>query len=221
MSHEHSTTIEKDFYKEIKGVISKEMCRVAAREFEMVRDLNLYTAENPNLILTKGDGMANNSFCWYSPLVFESLSDTIIKDAIEKEIGEAVYPTYTYARIYYKGSKMDRHIDRGSSEISASLCIKVDPNYPWHLGVKTLENKEKYIVQEPGDIVIYKGDKLEHWRDTYEGTEQINAFFFFVKANSPRGVLKYDTRPLLGMDTGSRKWDSEKQNKLFPPDGEL
>ena len=82
--------------------------------------------------------------------------------------------------------------------------------------METLEGEKKYIVQEPGDAVLYKGNELFHWRDPYQGTEQINAFFFFVRAKGPKAVLKYDTRPMLGMGPETRKWDSDKQWKLFP-----
>jgi alkylated DNA repair dioxygenase AlkB len=208
-------SFEKEYYKEIKNAVPKEVCRVAAKEFEMARDLAGYAVDNGHPYPYQ-DEMVEKSFSWYSPLIFESLSDTIVKDIVEKEIGEPVYPTYTYARIYYTGAEMKYHIDRSSSEFSVSLCIKTDPNHEWHLGMETLEGEKKYIIQKPGDAVLYRGNELYHWRDPYEGTEQINAFFFFVRAKGPKAVLKYDTRPMLGMGPESRKWNSDKQWELFP-----
>lgn len=206
-------SFEQDGYYILKGAVSKDVCEVAARDFEMARDLGRF--EDGNLYAYHDD-MVEKSFSWYSPLVFEALSDTLIKRKVEEVLGEPVFPTYTYARIYYNGAEMKYHTDRSSSEFSVSLCVKTDPNYPWHLKMKTKDGKTLTVEQEPGDAVMYFGHKMPHWREPYDGTEQINAFFFYVKANGPRSVLKYDTRPLLGMPSNSRKWDSDQQWKLFP-----
>lgn len=202
----------KDGYYILNNAVSKDVCEVAAREFEMARDLAKST---DNDLYAFNDDMVDKSFSWYSPLIFESLSDTIIKRKVEEIVGESVYPTYTYARIYYNGAEMKYHTDRSSSEFSVSLCVKVDPKYPWHLQMKTKDGNTMIVDQEPGDAVMYYGNDMPHWRDIYSGTEQINAFFFFVRANGPRSILRYDTRPMLGMPSSSRRWDSEKQNELF------
>lgn len=202
-----------DGYYIIKNAVSKDVCEVAARDFEIARDLGKYEDKNQYAF---HDDMVEKSFSWYSPLIFEALSDTIIKRKVEEVLSEPVFPTYTYARIYYNGAEMKYHTDRSSSEFSVSLCVKTDPRYPWHLKMKTKNGETLVVEQEPGDAVMYFGHKMPHWRDPYTGTEQINAFFFYVKANGPRSVLKYDTRPLLGMPSNARKWSSEQQWKLFP-----
>lgn len=208
-------SFKENSYQVINNLISNDVCEVAAREFEMARDLASQAAKNGHPYPFH-DEMVENSFSWYSALVFESLSDTLIKRKVEEIVGEPVYPTYTYARIYYTGAEMKYHIDRSSSEFSVSLCVKVDPKYPWHLGIETLQGEKKYIEQVPGDAVLYRGNELFHWRDPYPGTEQINAFFFYVRANGPKAILKHDTRPMLGMGPETRRWNSDKQWELFP-----
>ena len=208
-------SFKENSYQVINNLISNDVCEVAAREFEMARDLASHAVKDGHPYPFH-DEMVENSFSWYSALVFESLSDTLIKRKVEEIVGEPVYPTYTYARIYYTGAEMKYHIDRSSSEFSVSLCIKVDSKYPWHLGIETLQGEKKYIEQVPGDAVLYRGNELYHWRDPYPGTEQINAFFFYVRANGPKSILKYDTRPMLGMSPDTRRWDSDKQWELFP-----
>mgnify|MGYP001138582004 CR=1 FL=1 len=208
-------SFNKNSYQILNNLISKDVCEVSAREFEMARDIATATANNGHKFPYQ-DEMVENSFSWYSPLVFEALSDTLIKQRVEEIVGEPVYPTYSYARIYYTDAEMKYHIDRSSSEFSVSLCVKVDPDYPWHLGMETLDGEKFYAEQQPGDAILYKGNELFHWRDPYKGTEQINAFFFYVRANGPKAILKYDTRPGLGMPPQSRRWDSNKQWELFP-----
>ena len=218
-------SFQQQSYTIIKGAISKDTCRLLAREFRIARDLamkanysnrQIKSEDCTNLNFPFHDEMVENSFSWYSPLCFEALSDTLIKDIVEKETQTAVFPTYSYARIYYTGAEMLPHIDRSSSEISVSLCVDVDANTDsWNLFVKDKNSNIIEVVQEPGDIIIYKGHELAHWRNIYSGNEQINAFMFYVNATGPRSELKYDTRELLGEGPKLRKLNSEEQYKKF------
>ena len=62
---------------------------------------------------------------------------------------------------------------------------------------------------------MYEGNILPHWRDRYHGVEQINAFMFYVRANGPRSELKYDTRPMLGLNSANRKLNSDRQWEIY------
>ena len=215
-----------DDFTIINNAISPDVCRLLAREFRMSRDLAMSANKNnPNIKHPSAkqidypfeDEMVRNSFSWYSPLCFESLSDTLIKDIVQNTVGQEVYPTYSYARIYYKGSQMFRHVDRSSSEFSVSLCIDTDTRIdPWPLEIETKDKKIIKVIQKPGDLVIYKGNNLYHWRQKYTGFEHISAFMFYVMANGHKRELKYDTRPLLGMGSENRKLSSEEQFSLYP-----
>jgi hypothetical protein len=207
-------SLETEKYILIKNALSKDVCKLVAREFRMARDM-AGLIPYPNEKFPYKDTQVDNSFSWYSPLCFEALSDSLIKPIVENVIGEPMFPTYSYARIYYNGATMARHMDRSASEYSVSCCIDTDPNYKWHLGVETIHGEKLYIEQEVGDIILYKGNELYHWRDAYQGSEQINAFMFYVRANGPRSELKFDTRPLLGMNSKSRKLTSEEQYAKF------
>jgi hypothetical protein len=208
-------SLETDKFILIKNAISRETCKLLAREFRIARDLAA-TVEYPGEEFPYRDIQVERSFSWDSPLCIEALSDSLIKEVVENELKEAVYPTYSYARIYYNGAEMPIHIDRSSSEYSVSCCIDVEIDNPWHLGIETIRGETLYVEQEPGDIILYKGNELKHWRNPYKGTEQINAFMFYVKANGPRAELKYDTRPLLGMGSHSRRMTSEQQWEKYP-----
>jgi hypothetical protein len=210
----------------VKGALSKDICKLLAAEFRMSRDLALFlSSQDPQLkspdssnpSFPFGDKMIDKSFSWYSPLCFEALSNTLIKDIVEKVIGETLYPTYSYARIYHNGAELKKHTDRASSEYAVTCCIDVDPNFPkWSFYVEQKDGTVLEIIQEPGDVLIYKGNYVPHWRNIYNGQEHINAFMFYVRAAGPRAELKYDTRPLLGMSPQSRILDSEAQLKKFP-----
>jgi hypothetical protein len=54
------------------------------------------------------------------------------------------------------------------------------------------------VVLEPGDLVIYKGCDLEHWRNKFEGHICVQVFLFYNDIEGPFIFNKYDTRPFLG-----------------------
>ena len=45
----------------------------------------------------------------------------IVKNKLEYLLQEKLYPTYYFDRFYFNGSKMDKHVDRASCEISVSV----------------------------------------------------------------------------------------------------
>jgi hypothetical protein len=57
----------------------------------------------------------------------------------------------------------------------------------------------KKILLNPGDIAIYKGCEVEHWREPYEGRQQIQLFLHYVDANGIYKDYKFDKRPMLGI----------------------
>ena len=109
-----------------------------------------------------------------------------------------LHPVYSYARIYYTGSRLDKHIDRRSSEITVSICIEKDP-VDWPIFIRTPEDNVYEVNLDVGDLVIYSGRKHEHWREPFTGTKQIQCFLQYVDANGPDSWLKWDTRPSLGL----------------------
>lgn len=217
-------TFAKDKIQILEGALDPKMCRLLAEEFRLIRNIALATNKvNPdyrhpdakNFDFPFADEMVGNSFSWYSPVCFEALSITVMKDIVEEIVGDRVLPTYSYARIYSTGSEMKRHTDRTSSEFSVSCCLEVDDKVQWPLGFELDSGEILEVFQKPGDIVIYDGSKLPHWRKRFSGKEHINAFMFYVMADGDRSELKYDTRPYLGYGPHTRSLDSEQQFEKF------
>jgi len=197
----------------IKNAVSKDVVELVVREFNMMKE-NLSIIHNNKNKFAFNDKLVPKSFSWYSPLIFESLSDTLVKKQVEKTLKKKVYPTYTYGRIYYKGSKLPEHKDRISSEYSATLCLTSPSNNINDLYLIDKNNKRINFRQKPGDLVIYEGSKLRHGRDTLKCAEQMSAFFFYVSAKGKKSFLKYDTRPCLGLSYDYRKYDNDTQESM-------
>ena len=196
---------EENLYEVVKGAVSPEVLQHCDIEFELLKKVmyitNNVTEENK---FAFNDEQIANSFSYYSALCFETLSQTLLP-TMEKITGKKLYPTYTYARIYYEGAEMARHTDRPSCEYSTTVCISNDKNFgPWDIWFKSREGKEFPIWLEPGDALIYKGDVLEHWRNPYGGQRQCQAFLHYVDKFGKYRDYKYDRRPYIGLSSKMR-----------------
>jgi hypothetical protein len=194
---------KKEGYVLVKNVINSQLLRHLAIQFTMLKDVIYYT-QNKQSDEYLGDHQTANSFAHYGPWAFEALMETI-KPEMEKATGLELYPTYSYGRIYYNGSILEKHKDRYSCEISATVCIEQDTNMPWDIYFESRSKKNIRLQMSPGDIIIYRGVELAHWREPYQGKRHIQAFLHYVDVNGPYSAFKYDTRPMLGMAVDTKR----------------
>lgn len=195
----------KEDYKIIKNAVSKELCEFLALEYQMMEDVCNTLFQGADL-----SDLCKNTFARYSPLMFEALSVKLLP-IVEEATSMKLWPTYSYARIYYKGSELQKHFDRPSSEITVSLCVSREVEN-WPLKIQNENGAVHEINLDIGDIVIYSGRKHLHWRDPYQGDKQIQAFLQYVDAYGKDAWLKWDTRPKLGLPF---EWADQKiQNEI-------
>ena len=191
-------SFDKNLYEVVRGAIPKELAENLDIEFDLIKKLKF--AKNPETPKNKymfGDELVEKSFSSYAPLCFEALS-LQLQPLMEKITGKALYPTYTYARVYHTGATMQKHKDRPSCEYSISICISVDPE-PWTIWFEDLEGNELAVDLEPGDLVVYKGEILSHWRNEYTGKRQTQAFLHYVDRRGKHQTHRFDGRSHLGL----------------------
>ena len=119
---------------------------------------------------------------------------------MESETGLKLYPTYSYARIYKKGDILARHKDRYSCEVSTTLNLGGE-SWPLYLDPTGKTGQAGIKVElKPGDMLIYSGCELEHWREPFEGKDCAQVFLHYnnAKAKSAK-ENKFDKRPMLGL----------------------
>ncbi|HEX7333955.1 MAG TPA: hypothetical protein VF290_20795 [Pyrinomonadaceae bacterium] len=121
-----------------------------------------------------------------------------LKPTMEQATGLTLFPTYSYLRIYESGSVLHRHQDRHACEISASLTLGYDAPEPWPLWLET-HQQPRSITLHRGDMIVYKGRELPHWRERFDGNYWIQAFFHYVDANGPLASYKFDGRRGIGL----------------------
>ena len=75
----------------------------------------------------------------------------------------------------------------------------------------TYNNESKHeflkvpVNLEPGDMLIYKGCDLFHWREKFEGEHHLQAFLHYNDKNGPYGDNLYDGRENLGLPNSKTK----------------
>tara|TARA_R110000765_G_scaffold177966_1_gene283486 strand:+ start:787 stop:1422 length:636 start_codon:yes stop_codon:yes gene_type:complete len=145
------------------------------------------------------DEQVPNTYSHYSDLAMETLLQLLNKK-MDKETGLKLTPTYSYARIYKKGDTLARHKDRYSCEVSTTLNLGGEP-WPIYLDPTGKEGRAGIKVDlEPGDMLIYSGCDLEHWREEFTGKDCAQVFLHYnnVKGKNAKENL-FDKRPSLGL----------------------
>ena len=156
------------------------------------------------------DQQAPETYSHYGDLAMETLLLAVLPK-MEKETGLSLYPTYAYARIYKNGDILHRHKDRFSCEISTTMNLGGD-NWPIYIEPNPKLGKQEkngYVSEytegvkvelKPGDMLVYKGNICEHWRDRFDGKDCAQVFLHYnnQKTKGSKENL-FDGRKHLGL----------------------
>ena len=145
------------------------------------------------------DEQVPNSYSHYADIVMETLLQEV-KPVMEKHTNLKLSETYSYARIYKKGDVLPRHKDRYSCEISTTLNLGGD-KWPIYLDPTGKKGQAGIKVNlNPGDMLIYSGCELEHWREEFKGKDCVQVFLHYNKSSSKKAKENlYDGRPFIGL----------------------
>ena len=173
-------------YLYLKNLISKENCQsLVDHLFDLHKNKK-----------TEKDSQCPLSDSVYGDVMLDRVLERLT-EPLSKTLGIDLIPTYTYARIYRKGEVLKRHTDRESCEISGTMTLGFDPNSKiWPIYFSADENDEAGIAAdiEIGDIFLYRGNDIPHWRPKYKGEWQAQVFFHYVDKNGPHAEWAYDKR---------------------------
>ena len=145
-----------------------------------------------------GDEQAPNSHCVYGDPAFDMVMAMSTED-IGRIVGKRLIPQYTYARIYKNGSDLKIHSDRPECQYSVTLSLGGDYEKPWPIWIKDYAGKSHEVPLDEGDIVVYHGTELEHWREKFEGNMQYQLFMHYVDAKGEFKDRVFDGRPNIGL----------------------
>jgi len=192
-------------YEIIKGAISSELASFVYVYFQNKRAVAQVLQETKflspfdNTWGTWKDEQIPNTYSHYADLVMETLMTRTLP-IMKKVTGLNLIPCYTYARIYKYGDELHRHKDRPSCEISTTLNLGGDA-WPIKLEPSGEEGKEGVTVDlKPGDMLVYKGTVVEHWREPFQGYDCGQVFMHYNDQDGPFGSSNLnDKRPMLGL----------------------
>ena len=146
----------------------------------------------------KGDSQAPNSHCVYGDPAFDVFM-AMSTGNIENIVGKKLIPQYTYARIYKNGSVLKRHSDRPECQYSVSLSLGGVYDSLWPIWIKDYDGKDHCVSLDEGDVVVYHGTALDHWRDKFDGERQYQLFMHYVDAEGEYKDRVFDGRRTLGV----------------------
>ena len=150
-------------------------------------------------------GQIPHTYSCYSDIVMETLM-LKCQPIMEKTTGLKLNPAYTYARIYKKEDVLKRHKDRFSCEISTTMNLGGD-KWDLYLEPSGQEGKKGIKVNlEQGDMLVYSGCELEHWREKFKGKFCGQVFLHYNnKKTKGSGQNLFDKRPHLGLPSWFKK----------------
>ena len=204
-------------FQVIKNAVPYELANFIFNYFLLKRDAvdfmykNNITYDNGSLG-TWTDKQVPNTYSHYADMVMETLLMKVLPK-MQQETGLQLIPTYSYARIYKRGDILRRHKDRPSCEISTTLNLGGNP-WPIFIdgtGANNVIDEYKNIVKpgapegtkvllDVGDMLVYSGCELEHWREPFDGNICGQVFLHYNHVNGPFAEKnKFDGRPMLGL----------------------
>lgn len=132
-----------------------------------------------------------------------------LRDNLTNVLSLQLTETYSYTRKYERGAYLKSHTDRPSCEISATICLdyKTDDNTPWKIWVQNdrnyvdeindqqaiyektqaLPQKQRTgvsVALEVGDVLLYQGPNIPHWRDYLLGDYSYHMFLHFIRRDT-------------------------------------
>ena len=204
-------SFKKNKYTIIKKAISEELAKFCYDYFTMKRQVTKimfetrYISQFTTEFGVWNDQQVPDTYSHYSDIAMETLLVKLLP-IMEKETGLKLNTNYSYARIYKKGDVLKRHKDRFSCEISTTLNLGGDL-WPIYLEPSGKEGLKGFKVNlNPGDMLVYKGNELEHWRETFEGKNCAQVFLHYnnLKTKGSKENI-YDKRPCLGLPVYFKK----------------
>ena len=208
-------------YQVIRQALSKELANFIFNYMMLQRDAvdfmmknNKVNPHNP-FMGNRTDHQIPGAYSKYADWVMETLLQ-YMRPIMKTKTGMDLVPTYSYTRLYEKGNILHRHKDRPSCEISTTLHlggdqwpIFIDPTGADFViygkteqdnSVKPGAPKGVQVDLKVGDMLIYSGCELEHWREPFQGNVCSQVFLHYNHANGPFAKTNmFDKRPLLGI----------------------
>lgn len=197
-------TFDKNGFVILSNVLPKEQCDALVKHmFDLYLEGKLVKDEQCPL-----------SDSVYGDPIFDDLLQKFAKP-IGNHLGKTLLPTYTYCRIYRTGEVLKKHKDRPACEVSATMTLGFDAKHLWKIYFD--EQKEIPVDLQVGEMAVYAGCDILHWRPAFKGNWHVQVFFHYVDADGPHADHAMDGRSNFGVDKTKNIAPAAKENKVVFP----
>jgi prolyl 4-hydroxylase len=152
-------------YSFLKGIIDQKTCEEFAKELFYLKFSNKLTAENRGQLAAANSdpSVFKPSYGLGSIKRFDDYLRLISKDLSEK-IGVKWKDKHTYARIYYNGGLLGKHVDRPGLDYTLSVNLFSTLKKEWPLYCIDKKGNEIAANTNVGEGILILGTKMQHWR---------------------------------------------------------
>ena len=188
-----------DKYTLIQKAISEELSEFLFEYLNLKRKAANYLFQNKLInpfvkyFGTWDDEQVLNTYSIYGDTAMENLLIKL-KPKMEEATGEKLIEMYSYSRLYKNGDILKKHTDRFACEISTTLNLGGDM---WPIFLKK-DDRTLQVNLDKGDMLVYRGCELEHWRNSFEGQNCGQVFLHYNKYTDEALFKRYDERPFVG-----------------------
>jgi hypothetical protein len=237
-----SYQFKKERYVVLRDIIPKDMIKFVYDcwlRWEKSDKLSQVIKPEEDIIFNSPEDTLNRSSAVFENAPWSVALQQYLKPKLEDIIDVELIPTYAYTRKYERNAFLKAHNDRPSCEFSVTLPIAyfTDDHKPWKIWVKNdkdyigvkddryissitqdipiRERKDIGVELEPGDILVYQGPNVLHWRDRLVGKHSYNIFLHYITYNNDiykkyGDIYKFDNRESIYHDYERSK---EKQRE--------
>lgn len=192
-------SFKKNKYQIIKKSVPIDVCNFLTN-YLIMKEQVLKTFYSTNYISRFNTDFGNftdiqspNTYSCYGDPAMEVLLE-MVKPTIEKQLNKKLVPTYSYVRLYRKGDKLEKHIDRKACEVSATLHLGGEE---WPFYIEAIKKPIKINLKQ-SDMLIYRGQDLAHWRNEFKGDLCAQVFLHYNYETKNNENI-FDQRPHLGL----------------------
>jgi len=212
----HTWKLMKDKYVVLRNFIPKDINNICLDAWKTIEhnkkwDTALFNREVDITQNSPKDSLNKSKANYCTPMAVGL--HRWLHDALDDVIDMDLRETYSYSRKYERGAYLRAHTDRPSCEISATVCLDYDTDdkAPWKIWVQNDENyvdnqdmEEAFRISqglkhrdrkgipislEPGDVLLYQGPNVIHWRDYLLGDYSYHMFLHFFNYEGKLGDI--------------------------------
>ncbi|MGJ4729260.1 DUF6817 domain-containing protein [Luteimonas sp. SDU101] len=131
----------------------------------------------------------------------DAIGEILLEDlrpGVERITGRRLLPTYSFLRFYTPESVLKKHLDRGSCEYGLTISIgKESSQHAWPIQLER-NGETRSVDLAVGDVLLYRGTKLPHWRNPLPDGNWLQLFLHYVDADGAYAAERFDRRQSLG-----------------------